>query len=65
MGAILPEAACEWLSSHANDSSDDIEQIGPYAAAEPFLGALSGSGPSRAENASAIVKKTLLRNYVR
>ena len=65
VSAVLDSAVRDWLAKNAKDVAGDEEQQRLHAAIEPFIGAIRGTNPRRAENASMLIKKSLRRRYAR
>jgi hypothetical protein len=65
LSALLDSAVRDWLAKNAKDIAGDEEQKRLHAAIEPFIGAIRGSNPRRAENASKLIKQSLHRRYAR
>jgi hypothetical protein len=63
LAAVLEIAAREWLARNAADVAADEEQKRIHSAAAPFIGALSGTNPQRAETASRLIRDRLRRRY--
>ena len=61
VSAVLDQAAREWLSK-SNDG-DDQEQSRLHAAASQWIGAFTGSDPSRSENARHLIRNRLRRRH--
>jgi hypothetical protein len=65
VSAVLDSAIREWLAKNARDVAGDEEQQRLHAVIEPFIGAIRGSNPRRAEDAGLLIKKSLRRRYAR
>ncbi len=65
VSAVLDMAVREWLAKNAVDIADDEEQKRLHAAAEPFIGRITGNRPRRSEMVRELVRKSLARKYGR
>jgi hypothetical protein len=65
VSAVLDMAVREWLAKNAVDIADDEEQKRLHAAAEPFIGCITGKHPRRSEMVREHVRKRLARKYGR
>jgi hypothetical protein len=65
LSSILEEAARKWLIESAASISDDENQRRLHAAAEPFIGTLSGLHPADAKSVRKVVRRRLARRYGR
>jgi hypothetical protein len=53
------------LSKNANGIAGDEEQMRLHAAVAPLIGSIKSKSPRRAENAHALIRKSLRRRRVR
>lgn len=63
---LLERIAQDWLEGSKGSSTDEEErQRSLHQAARPFLGAIEGSDPHRAERARAEIRSRLARRHER
>jgi hypothetical protein len=65
LSSVLEEAARKWLAESAASVSDDEAQRKLHAAAEPFIGTLSGLHTADAQSVRKVVRRRLARRYGR
>jgi hypothetical protein len=66
VAALLDEIAREWLARSRDQGIDDDErQRQLREAAMPWVGAIAGSDPARAEHASSLARSRIGRRHAR
>ncbi len=65
LSSILEEAARKWLIESAASLSGDETQKKLHAAAEPFIGTLTGLHTADAQSVRKVIRRRLARRYGR